>query len=144
MARLKHIFFTVCLVMFAFFVAVGQSRQDKFEQIENQKAAYITKQLKLSTSEAQRFFPIYNQYMREIMDIKSKKNKGSDAPKGRNSFRGGSDIIEYDSREVEIKKKYRSKFSEVVGQSRASQFFAVEQDFIRLLYKELDNRNNKH
>ncbi|WP_313513646.1 hypothetical protein [Sphingobacterium sp.] len=143
MIRLKHIISTLCLIWIACFVANGQSRQERFEAIEKQKAAYITKQLRLTPTEAQQFFPLYNQYSKEIRGVKSKKSQGhSNGGNRGNSFRPGNDVIEYDAQEVDIKKKYRSKFSDVLGQSRASQFFAVEQEFIELLYKELNSRRH--
>jgi len=143
MIRLKHIISTLCLVWIACFVANGQSRQERFEAIETQKSAYITKQLRLTPAEAQKFFPIYNQYSKEIRNIKSKKSQGNQSsPSKGNSLRPANDIIEYDAQEVDIKKKYRSKFADVLGQSRASQFFSVEQEFIELLYKELNSRRH--
>ncbi|MFD1164511.1 hypothetical protein ACFQ2C_02725 [Sphingobacterium daejeonense] len=141
MIRLKHIISTLFLIWIACFVANGQSRQERFEQIENQKTAYITKQLRLTPTEAQKFFPLYNQYTKEIRSVKSKKSRGNQIDRTRgNSFRPGNDAIEFDAQEVDIKKKYRAKFADVVGQSRASQFFSVEQEFIELLYKELNSR----
>lgn len=143
MIRLKHIISTLFLIWIACFVANGQSRQERFEQIENQKTAYITKQLRLTPNEAQKFFPLYNQYTKEIRSVKSKKSRGNQNDRSRgNSFRPGNDAIEFDAQEVDIKKKYRAKFADVVGQSRASQFFSVEQEFIELLYKELNSRRH--
>ncbi len=143
MTRLKYIISTICLILIANFVANGQSRHERFEAIESQKAAFITKQLKLTPTEAQKFFPIYYQYSKEIRAVKSKKSQSTvKSPSKGNSFRPGNDVIEYDAQEVEIKKSYRSKFADVVGQARASQFFSVEQEFIELLYKELNSRRH--
>ncbi|MDM1047052.1 MULTISPECIES: hypothetical protein [Sphingobacterium] len=145
MLRLKHIITTFCLACLFCFGANGQSRQDRFEAIENQKSAFITKQLRLTPAEAQQFFPIYNQYTKEIRDVKMQKSRGSERRQGgSNSFRPGNDAISFDAKEVEIKKNYRSRFAEVIGQSRASQFFSVEQEFIELLYKELKGRNHRN
>ncbi|HIY75915.1 MAG TPA: hypothetical protein H9825_06630 [Candidatus Sphingobacterium stercorigallinarum] len=143
MVRLKHVMITACLFLLVTLTTQGQSRQERFEAIENQKTAYITKQLKLSPKEAQQFFPLYNQYRKEIRSVKQKKSKGIQSPGNQNSFRPGNDVIAFDSQEVNIKKKYREKFARVVGQSRASQFFAVEQEFIELLYKELNSRQRR-
>jgi len=121
----------VAILAWALFLPVAQAQDSKrFEAIENQKVAYITKHLKLSPSEAQKFFPLYNQYNKELWAVKSAKTGGSDK----------RDIISYDAKEVEIKKQYRKKFGEVIGSSRASQFFEIEQDFRELLYKELQKR----
>lgn len=141
MVHFKHIITTICLIWVAGFVANGQSRQERFEAIENQKAAYITKHLQLTPSEAQRFFPLYNQYIKEIRGIKSKKTSLKSGPAGTRSFQSEpTDVIKYDAQEVNTKKKYRTKFADVIGKSRSSQFFAVEQEFIELLYKELRGR----
>ncbi|WP_231595902.1 hypothetical protein [Sphingobacterium endophyticum] len=143
MIRLKHIISTLSLILIACFVANGQSRQERFEAIESQKAAYITKQLRLTPTEAQKFFPLYYEYSKEIRNVKSKKSRGNQKVDSRgNSFRPGNDVIEFDAQEVDIKKKYRARFADVVGQSRASQFFSVEQEFIELLYKELNSRRH--
>ncbi|OYD43559.1 hypothetical protein CHU00_07805 [Sphingobacterium cellulitidis] len=143
MIRLKHIISTICLICIACFVANGQSRQERFDAIERQKAAYISKQLRLTPVEAQQFFPLYNMYSKEIRSVKSKKSQGHQNSKSQgNSFRSNNDVIEFDAQEVDIKKKYRAKFADVVGQARASQFFAVEQEFIELLYKELNSRRH--
>lgn len=53
MVRLKHLIATACLFLFICFATQGQSRQERFEAIENQKTAYITKQLNLTPKEAQ-------------------------------------------------------------------------------------------
>ncbi len=145
MVRLKHIFTTILLACIFCFSANAQSRQDRFEAIENQKAAFITKQLRLTPAEAQQFFPLYNQYMKEIRDLKSQKSRGAGQVRGNsNSFRPGNDAISFDAKEVEIKRNYRSRFSDVLGASRASQFFSVEQEFIELLYKEYKDRKHKN
>ncbi len=139
----KHLLMTICAWVLCMLAAQAQPRDSKrFEAIENEKIAYITKQLKLSPSEAQKFFPLYNQYNKEMWAVKSEKTgSSSNAPQGANSFGSGKrDIISYDAKELEIKKEYRKKFSEVIGNSRASQFFEIEQNFRELLYKELQNR----
>lgn len=138
MLRFKQILITLCF-LFAFqFVSFSQQRN--FDVIENKKIAYITKELKLTPAESQKFFPIYNQYNREMWDLKKAK-RGTDAPQNSNSFNGGKrDVIAFDAKEVDVKKTYRSKFAQAIGQSRASQFFQVEEDFINMLAKEYQSR----
>lgn len=145
MIRLKQLIFTICALSAMTLVAFGQqNNQRNFDRIESQKVAYITKQLNLTTSEAQRFFPLYNQYNKEIRAIRAAKSDVI-APSNARSVTAqrGGDVIEFDAKEVELKKQYRAKFSEVVGAARASQFFVVEQEFRDMLYKEWQSRNRK-
>lgn len=136
-------FFSILLISGS---AVAQDRDSKrFEAIENEKIAYITKELNLTRSEAQKFFPIYNQYTKEVWAVRSAKTGtavSSSLQNNKNSFRGTGqrDILSYDAKELNIKKEYRNKFAEVIGNSRAAQFFEIEQDFRELLYKELQRR----
>lgn len=146
MLRFKHLLLTLCAVVFAVVCATAQSTRDskRFAAIENEKVAYITKELNLSPNEAQRFFPLYNQYNKEMWQLKSAKTGNSSAtPRGANALNGAGsrDILSYDSKELEIKKEYRKKFAEAIGNSRALQFFEIEQNFRELLYKELQRRN---
>lgn len=145
----KHLFVTIGAVIFCILSAGAQPRDSKrFAAIESEKIAYITKELNLTPAEAQRFFPIYNQYSKEIWAIRSKKKESTStrSPRGVNAFNRSDksekqDVLSYDAKELEIKRDYRKKFTEVVGSARASQFFEVEQNFRELLYKELQRRN---
>ncbi|MHC8949204.1 hypothetical protein [Sphingobacterium hungaricum] len=141
----------ICIFIFTSFAAFAQQesggREDRFSQIENEKIAYIIKQLKLTPAETQKFIPIYNQYSKEIWALNSAKTKTVNSNKSNsNSFNRSSsnDVIEFDAREVEIKKEYRTKYSQVIGSSRASQFFVVEQEFRSMLRQELQNRKDKN
>ncbi len=141
MLQLRHIIMTICLMLLCGTALYAQ--RDKFKAIESEKVAYITKELKLTPAEAQKFFPIYNKYNDEMWELKKAKRGTSSAstPARANSFSGVKrDVIAFDVKEVDIKKKYRNQFSEVVGQSRASQFFQVVEDFNDLLRNELQNR----
>lgn len=142
MIHLKHLTFTILLVCVATLFSFGQNQSDsdRFDRIENQKIAYITKQLNISASEARRFLPIYNQYNKDIRAVKAAK---SDMKAGQRTGGNGRDVIEFDAREVEVKKLYRSKFADVIGQARASQFFVAEEEFKDMLYKEWQNRRKK-
>ncbi|TJZ50843.1 hypothetical protein FAZ15_21060 [Sphingobacterium olei] len=140
MLRFKQILITLCFLFTLQWASFAQQRN--FEVIENKKIAYITKELKLTPAESQKFFPIYNQYNQEIWDLKKAK-RGLNAPQNTNSFNGKRDVIAFDAKEVDVKKVYRSKFGQIIGQARASQFFQVEEDFINMLAKEYKSRPKK-
>ena len=139
MWSMKYLWMTMCALFFSFTMAFGQANHKKFAAIETEKIAYITKEMNLTPAEAQKFFPIYNQYNSEMWDIKSERRGGAATPAGVSSFNAPAkrDVIAYDAQEVELKKQYRKKFADVVGQSRASQFFEVEQRFTDLLIKRI-------
>lgn len=128
MLQLKYIFITLGLLFTLHMTSSAQPRN--FEAIESEKIAYLTKELKLSPHEAQRFFPLYNMYNEEMWNLRQEKRREK------------SDVISFDAKEVELKKKYRGEFAKVIGQARASQFFQAVEDFNELLRNALQHRQN--
>lgn len=115
-----------------------ESRQQRFERIETEKIAFITQQLELTPQEAQRFFPLYNNYRKEL-NVVLQSNRGS----GNSRERSRMDELAAETAILAIKKKYRSQYSEIVGTARASRFFEVEREFREKLVKELRRREGR-
>lgn len=129
---------TFIILLFFAGSSIAQSQESRFQQIEAAKVAYITKQLQLSPSEAQKFFPIYNEYRREMRQISHEK-RGKNA----NFKRGQVNELEFDSQILACKKKYRERFATVIPAAKASRFFEIEREFRETLFKELKNRNHR-
>ncbi|MFC3199001.1 hypothetical protein ACFOET_15360 [Parapedobacter deserti] len=145
----KFCFFAI--VLFPISYSIGQeSRAQRFERIEAEKIAFITKELNLTPSEAQRFFPVYNQYYKDISKLKHERyNKRMQGPpqnlksqklQGNSLNPTNTDVLAFDAKELEVKKTYRKRFAEIVGQARASRFFEVEEEFRNYLLRELQHR----
>lgn len=138
MSHLKYIFTIICFLFISQKSTVAQSN---FQAIESEKIAYISKELKLTPNEAARFFPVYNLYNKEMWELKKAKRGFYKENKNSNALQSNRrDVIAFDSKEVEIKKSYRSEFTKIIGQSRASEFFQVEEDFFNKLRSRLQNR----
>jgi hypothetical protein len=134
--KMKHYFITCFILILCIGSSFAQSQDTRFQQIETAKIAYISKQLELTPSEAQRFFPIYNEYRKEMHQITHSKRKN------RSDFkRGQGNELEFDSKILECKKKYRELFATAIPVSKASRFFEVEREFREKLFKELEIRN---
>jgi len=57
MLKIKNLWVAFCLVCLALGTTQAQTN-DRFQAIENEKVAFITKELNLSSAEAQQFFPV--------------------------------------------------------------------------------------
>lgn len=66
---MKHL---IILLLLVNFFAVAQ-RGDKIQKLKALKTSFITTELDLSSSEAEKFWPIYNQYEKENFELKTKK-----------------------------------------------------------------------
>ena len=133
---MKQLFITICLIVFCCASGFAQNNSERFQKIEIAKVAYITKRLNLSTAEAQKFFPIYNQYRAEMRKIVEEKRATDNKRRSRNE-------LEFDSEILSCKKRYREKFKSAVSAAKASQFFEVEREFREQLFKELESRTKQ-
>ena len=101
----------------------GQARQ----KIEALYVAYITRELKLTESEAQKFWPIHTQYDDDLRAIK-----------------GDASEFEKQQNILNVKKKYESRFSQVIGAERTNDFFRKDAEFRKRLVERVSQsrRNN--
>ena len=114
---------------FCFVKAQDEDGSNRAEKIQALKIAFITQKLGLSAEEAQRFWPVYNQYQNEMKSTYRENRDG--------------DVIENDERLLNIRKKYRPEFAKVLGQSRINTFFSAEKEFRGVLIQHLKNKNNQ-
>lgn len=97
-------------------------------RLEALKIAYLTKKLNLSPEEAQRFWPIYNNYAAEIRRARVEQRQRK-VPE-----------IEIEERILGIRKKYNSEFSRALNSEKINTFFRSEKDFGNYVQKELAER----
>jgi hypothetical protein len=101
------------------------------KQQENVKAleiAFLTKELELTPDEAQKFWPVYNQYSTEINGV----------------VKNIPDVIERDEKILNIRKKYQGQFVKVLGdQQRLNRMFNAKDKFRKLLIRTLQKRQMK-
>ncbi len=132
-------------------VTAQESRAEQFERIEAEKIAFITKELNLTPTEAQKFFPVYNQYYKEMSRLRHERRGNRKPPGQRDELQSqkipstsltptNRDVLAFDAKELDLKKVYRNRFASVVGQARASRFFEVEEEFRNYLLRELQQR----
>ena len=93
------------------------------------KIAYITKELNLSPSEAQRFWPVFNNYSNEVKVA-------------RNTY--PNDEISFTEALVSIQKKYKPDFKSIlVIEDRVNRTFIIERQFREMLRKTIIDRQQQ-
>jgi hypothetical protein len=117
--------------------AAAQSNEPNSQQasggrLEAYKIAYLTKMLNLSPEEAQRFWPVYNQYSNEIRETRQ------------NAKQSGESEINTEEKVLNIRKKYNGDFVKALGSGRANDFFKAEKQFGQYVNRELmERRENR-
>lgn len=101
--------------------ADGTKRQEKIQALY---VAYVTQQLNLTPDEAQKFWPLHTQYMKEMDGVEK-----------------GLPVLVRDEKYLNIKKKYQDGFIRILGGApRCERFFTINAEFKRKLIERMNNR----
>src|SRR4051794_23503124 len=120
--KLLTVYIVLCWLALPGMAQVREQRP-KEGALEAMKIAFITKRLNLSPEEAQRFWPIYNQYAGEVRQAYI-------------VYRDKPDEIGLDEALLNIRKKYSSEFTKALSPDKVNQFFRAEKDFSGFVQKE--------
>lgn len=141
------------IVLLAFLVSTsfyGQRRPDR-EKINSLKVAFITERLDLSSSEAEAFWPVYNDHEAKLDDLR--KMERSEI---RTKLRTVDDLsekeadkllqlamkIESDKSKLNI--EYFNKLNGIISSKKTILLMKAEEDFKRKLIKEYRNKRGSH
>lgn len=133
--------------LFALSQESAESRKDKIESL---RIAYITKELSLSTNEAQQFWPVYNQFQEELKVIR--KNRKLDIMEAKINFDSMTDVeiakmidgdFQFQQLELDLRKKYVEEYKKVLPVRKVAKLLRAEHTFKIELLREFRNRQGE-
>ncbi len=92
-------------------------REKKMQDIEALKVAFLSRELELSPEDAQKFWPVYNQYNKELTT----------------AYQRNENVIDREEKVLEVRKKYKGQLSSVLGEQRMNRMFNAEGRFHQVL-----------
>lgn len=96
------------------------------EKIKMLEIGYFTRQLQLSANEAEKFWPMYEQYRGELKTLIRDRSI--------------SDDLERQQRALDIRKKYRGHFERILDKERGARVYETEDNFKSMVRKEMQQR----
>ncbi len=119
----KIILFLTIIMGLGYICAAQPPRGEKVKAIF---AAYVTKELNLTSEEAQKFWPVYNEYAAEI-----KKTREDNR----------TDELVFEEKVLNIRKKYKPEFKKILNDdTRVNKVFVIDRNFREMLRKEMLER----
>lgn len=126
----------------------GNNREDKAERVQAAKVAYITNRLNLTTTQAQQFWPLYNEFEESRKKIRKQLRQ---LRVDNQAVSGTDDQIRADIRkffqlrqeELELEKQYSEKFMKVLTPKQVAEYYRAEREFTKLLLKRLRGRRGE-
>lgn len=117
------------LVLFTISTSVMGQRPDR-EKIKAMKVGFLTEELSLTSSEAAKFFPVYNKYQDEKENLLRTTGRSMGA-------------IELEEAKLNLKKKYDGEFKKVLPASKVEKLYDAEKKFKKELLQEARKRKER-
>ena len=152
--KIKNIFTVILLLLSISFSAQGKKMLQKKEQIYSLKVAFITSKLSLTSTEAERFWPVYNSFEDKQFDLKRQKSISYNKKMDEESLNKISDkealiiLTQMEASEDELfqlRKKLIINLKSVISPVKIIKLKKAEEDFNKKLlqqYREKGTRNN--
>jgi hypothetical protein len=119
-------------------------REEKRDNVESMKIAFLTKKLDLTPEEAQQFWPVYNQYTDKLQEIRRKRRMEHKEVKHNIEEMSDKEVeqdvdneIAFRQKEIDIQKEYHSKFKAVLPIKKVAKLYQAEEQFKRVLLDKL-------
>ncbi|TVR42003.1 MAG: hypothetical protein EA392_00845 [Cryomorphaceae bacterium] len=121
----------------------GQHGPEVHQEIEARKVAFLSQKLSLTTSEAQTFWPIYNEYSEQMHNLRRARKKSHRAQKQDTSLSDAEleasirEQFELERGEIAIREKYFDLFKTVLSMEKIARLYNLEHEFKRELLREM-------
>ena len=114
---------------------LGGGRAQRLGQLENAKIAFLTTRVSLTQDQAQKFWPLYNEFSdrrRELNRagrlLRRDITEGMTDPQLRDNF---AQAFNTRQQELNLEKEYFEKFQKVISLRQVAQLFQAERDFTK-------------
>ncbi len=141
------------LVMILILVSVTNSliaQRPGRERIKTLKVAYITEQLGLSSNEAQKFWPVYNNHHEKLDQLRKEEREQFEGVQKDMSVVSDKDadamvskFLELQSKKNTIEQKFVSDLRQVISAKKIILLFRAENNFKKRLLQQYRNKRGE-
>ena len=144
---MKKLILTNILLIFTIVLVKAQDRgkptSEMYEKIKAEKISFFTEKLSLTPSEAQAFWPVYNEFEKKRFDIQRQKHDFERMPDEKYDKLSDSEIedmtndyINSFEKEAMLLKEYNKQFLKVLPKKKVLLLYRTENEFRGHLIRE--------
>ena len=126
------------------FAQGGRHAGGRLSQLENAKIAYLTDKISLTQEQAQRFWPLYNEFADKRRDVARRMRQlRTESPDGLSDQQIKDNLTQalaLRQNEVNLEKEYFDKFQKVLSIRQVGKLFLAERDFTKEVLKRVTDR----
>jgi hypothetical protein len=111
------------------------------QKINAARAAYITERLGLTTEEAEKFWPVYREYVQKRQDLRQEYRQAKKQGKPE------KELIDLDlkikQQQLDLEKDYSERLQKVISAQKLMNLRQAEGDFNRILIRQIQNQRGR-
>ena len=121
----------------------GPGQERRHEKIEAARVAFLTTRLNLTTDQAQKFWPVYNEFdaKRRVIRKRITGQQRDLATLADTQLQGAIDnLFAARQEELNLEKEYATRFQKVISLRQTLVLYLAEREFAKLLLRKLEER----
>lgn len=122
---MKKILYILIFVFSLSNVSFAQDEDDGGGKLRDKMIEYIQNKLGLSKSEAEKFQPVFLDYLKDMRSTKQQ-------------FKGDRLILQ--QKIIDLRIRYRDQFKPIIGEQRSNAVFQHEREFVEKVIQERNDR----
>ena len=144
---MKKLLVFVVVSLLSLPLVIAQNKE-AMKKIESARIALITDRLGLSPSQAERFWPLYNEFSSQKREIRSevsaaRKNMDPQNITDQQSERLMDLQFDAKQKELNLEKEYAGRLREVISSQQMFSLRKAEDDFKRMLLQRIEQRRRQ-
>lgn len=120
------------------------AKQDKIKALE---LLYISRELDLTSEEAEKFWPVYKKYSKEVNELLAERKRKAKELKGQPRTDAIAEEaldkeLGYERRMLEIKTRYKQEFMKILPARKVGNIYRSEREFRAMMIRQLKERKD--
>lgn len=121
-------------------------RPERLSQLENARVAYLTQKVALTPEQAQKFWPLYNEFTAKRRDLNQRLRQLRPSPSQADGLSDQqlrdnlNQSFKLRQQDIELEKDYFEKFQRVISVRQVAALFLAERQFTREVLKRVAAR----
>jgi Spy/CpxP family protein refolding chaperone len=123
---------------------IRKEKNERMEsRIEAKKIGFITEELDLTTEEAQRFWPIYNEFQKKIKSQREETRQKGRADKTFTDAEAEvflNTIFDKEQNHLDLKREYYKKMEGAITKAKLAKLYIIENKFREKVYRSIKRK----
>lgn len=120
------------------------AKQDKIKALE---LLYISRELDLTSEEAEKFWPVYKKYSKEVNELLAERKHKAKELKGQPRTDAVAEEaldkeLGYERKMLEIKTRYKQEFMKILPARKVGNIYRSEREFRAMMIRQLKERKD--